>query len=128
MRRGRILGVALGCLGCLMAAAASAEEVLPRSYADGAAHKLGRGAANVLSGPLEMIRIPRLTSQQEGGFSGLTVGMAQGARAMVLREVVGAYEILTFLIPAPDSFRPIVLPEFIFAHGEWVPLPDGDAQ
>ena len=100
---------------------AAAEEVHPSSYWDGIARKLGRGVANVVTAPLELIRKPYLVGEQDGGFAGLTVGIVQGVKAMVMRELAGIYEVATFMLPIPKEFRPLVSPEFVYAHGDWAP-------
>jgi len=97
------------------------EEVWPRSYFDGMTRKLGRGLANVLTAPLELIRVPSLTSQRESGFSALTVGILQGIRAAGIREAAGVIEVVTFFTPRPNGFLPLVKPEFVYASGTWAP-------
>ena len=48
------------------------------SYADGALGKLGRGVANVLTCPLELIRTPTLVAREHGTIAGLTIGLVKG--------------------------------------------------
>ena len=86
--------------------------------------KLGRGAANVLTGPLELLRMPYLVGQRDGGVAAVTVGVAQGFGAGFVREVAGVVEILTWPISFPTlDFVPLVTPEFVYAHGDWTPEP-----
>ena len=92
-----------------------------QGYMEGATRKLGRGICNVATGPLELVRTPSLVNQQDGGLAGATIGVVQGVWAMAAREVVGVYEVATFLIPLPKGFRPIVTPEFVYANGDWSP-------
>lgn len=92
----------------------------PRSYAHGAMTKLGRGAANVVTAPLELLRVPMLVSRKDGGLAGISVGVARGAWAGLVREAAGLIEVITFPVPIPKNFEPLVRPEFIYAHGEWV--------
>ncbi|MBI4323559.1 MAG: exosortase system-associated protein, TIGR04073 family [Candidatus Omnitrophica bacterium] len=100
---------------------AADEDQPPQSYAQGATRKLGRGVANVATAPLELIRVPYLMSQRDGGLAGLSVGMVQGAWAAVVRELAGAVEVTTFLIPLPKDFQPLIRPEFVYANGDWSP-------
>lgn len=100
-------------------AAPAAQEEPPRSYARGATKKLGRGVANVITSPLELIRMPTLVARQDGGLAGLTVGVARGAWAGAERALAGAVEIVTFPVPFPRGWDSLVRPEFIYAHGEW---------
>ena len=93
----------------------------PQSYAQGVTRKLGRGVANVATAPLELIRVPYLTSQRDGDVAGLSVGMVQGVWSVVVRELAGLVEVTTFLVPLPRGFQPFVRPEFVYAHGDWAP-------
>lgn len=93
----------------------------PKSYAHGCARKLGRGVANILSAPLELVRKPVLVGRIDGGFAALTAGLADGLRAFGERELAGMIETATFAFPFPGhDFRPLVEPEFIYANGAWV--------
>lgn len=76
--------------------------------------KLGRGLGNVVGGWLE---IPyqidqRYTARHTAGsmFAGAFIGVIKG----VARTVVGAYETVTFWLPLPEQFAPILptLPYF----------------
>jgi len=112
--------VAVGlCLA--LSALVAAEETQPTSYWNGAGRKLGRGAANVVTAPLELIRNPYLVSEQDGGLAGITVGLVRGVKDLVVRAVAGVYEVATFMLPVPKGFRPLVSPEFVYAHGDWAP-------
>ena len=104
----------------LLAAPAAAETPYPKSYADGATRKLGRGVANLLTSPGELARLPIIVTEEDGGLAGSSVGLAQGFRAMAWRGLVGAFEVATFYLPLPNDFAPIVQPEFIYANGSWV--------
>lgn len=100
---------------------AADEDQPPQTYAQGVTRKLGRGVANVATAPLELIRVPYLTSQRDGGVAGVSVGMVQGAWSVVVRELAGLVEVTTCLIPLPRNFQPLIRPEFIYAHGDWAP-------
>ena len=90
------------------------------SYADGALGKLGRGVANVLTCPLELIRTPTLVAREHGTIAGLTVGLVKGIGQTLVRGVAGVVEVVTcpLRVPAKD-FAPLVTPEFVWAHGNW---------
>lgn len=90
-------------------------------YLEGSTRKLGRGVCNLVTAPLELIRTPHLVAQQEGEVAGATVGMIQGVGALIIRELAGAIEVATFFLPFPNGFEPLVQPEFVYAHGDWVP-------
>lgn len=89
------------------------------SYADGSFRKLGRGAANILTCPLELIRTPTLVSRDDGTMAGLTVGLVQGIKQTLVRGVAGVVEVVTFYAAIPKDFAPLVTPEFVWAHGNW---------
>lgn len=114
------LGMA-AVMGLVMPLGWAAEEHHPKGYLDGAGRKLGRGAANIVTAPLELIRTPYFVGQQDGGFAAITVGLVQGAVAGAVRALAGVVEVATFPIPIPKGFRPLVQPEFVYAHGDWAP-------
>ena len=80
--------------------------------ADSAARKVGRGLANlglgVLAIPGEMVK----ETQENGPARGLTLGFAMGIGMMVVRELLGVYEVLTCPFEVPEGFEPIIDPEF----------------
>ncbi len=120
MKQGRGVGVAVAVAVLLVAVKAEAGEDLS-GYADGSTRKLGRGVCNVVTAPLELIRTPYLVTQQEGTMAGATVGLIQGLGAVLTRELAGVVEMATFFLPFPNGFDPLIKPEFIYAHGDWVP-------
>ena len=75
-----------------------------------AAAKLGRGVANVLTGWVEIpIQMQNYYVPNDTGtslFTGAAVGLARG----VIRTGVGAYETVTFFLPYPEGFAPILPP------------------
>ena len=115
-----ICGMAFVLGGMAMAQAVGGEETYPKNSWHAASRKLGRGAANVVSAPLELIRKPFLVGQKDGGLAGMTVGVAQGLGAAVIREGAGLVEVVTFWTSFPNDFQPLVMPEFIYANGDWV--------
>jgi len=89
------------------------------SYADGAFRKLGRGVANIVTCPLELIRTPELVGRKDGYVAAMSTGLAQGAWHTVVRGLAGVWDVVTFYAAIPEGFRPLVTPEFIYAHGDW---------
>jgi len=76
--------------------------------------KLGRGAANCLTFPLEFPNQVAKTSNIDGPVAAVTYGVVKGITMSIFRAVVGAYEVVTFLIPLPEWYRPILTdPEFM---------------
>lgn len=84
------------------------------AYAQGPLRKLGRGLANIVTGWTEL---PITISQNykkrghniAGAFYGLPVGIVRG----VSRTAIGVYEIVTFPLPIPEHYKPIMEPEFV---------------
>ena len=77
-----------------------------------ALRKFGRGLANVLFGIVEVPnQITKVTSEQGGG-AGATYGVGKGFVRWMGREFTGVYEIVTFPVPVPKGYKPIMHPEF----------------
>ena len=84
----------------------------------GRLHKLGRGLANVVTSPAELIRTPQAIARDEGWSKGLGVGIPYGLWRVVLRAVAGAFEVVTFYAEVPADFKPLIEPEFVFESAE----------
>ena len=97
----------------------SSDETRDHAYVNGMMTKLGRGIANIVTCPLELIRTPTLVGRRQGYLASLTVGIAQGAWRTLQRGAIGLFEIATFYAEIPDNFEPIMKPEFVHAHGDW---------
>lgn len=77
-----------------------------------ALRKFGRGIANVLFGIVEVPnQITKVTSEQGGG-AGATYGVGKGIYRWFGRELTGVYDIVTFPVPVPKGYKPIMHPEF----------------
>ncbi len=104
----------LRCAACLVAFAlvlpalalpAAAEE---RTAAD----KLGRGLAAVTLGVMEVPGNIVQETRTNGALSGWTVGLSVGLGKLVLRTLVGVYEIVTSPFEVPPGFASVMEPEF----------------
>ena len=84
------------------------EEFMAEHRLHPAFQKLGRGVSNVLWGWLEVpLNIhKRFTRTDTAGsvVTGLVVGVFKGG----VRTAVGVYETVTFFIPYPENFAPIL--------------------
>jgi putative exosortase-associated protein (TIGR04073 family) len=80
--------------------------------------KLGRGVANVATGVFEIPISIQEKFYSDGPMAAATYGLFDGIYKLLRRTVVGAYEIVTFPIPFPADYAPIVEPEFLFAPEE----------
>ena len=81
--------------------------------------KLGRGVSNIVTSPLELLRVPTLVKRKDGYFAGSTIGVFQGAWQGIRRAAVGIFEVASFYLEIPEDYGPIVSPEFVLAHGAW---------
>jgi putative exosortase-associated protein (TIGR04073 family) len=63
--------------------------------------KLGRGVANLVFSPLELIIQPLDVAQVKGNIAALTYGVFRGVAMVVARLGVGVTDILTFYMPLP---------------------------
>lgn len=83
---------------------------------DAAWIKLGRGAVNVISSPVEILRQPlRLSATgRYEPLTALTGGVFKGIGCMVVRALGGVYEMLTFPIPLPRNYAPLMNPPTLF--------------
>lgn len=102
--------LALVLVGMIMAATAWAEEDPPRHHH--ALRKLGRGTANVLFGIVEVPNQYTKAVAKHGGAAGFTYGLPKGIVRWIGRELVGVYEIITFPLPLPRGYRPLMQPEW----------------
>ena len=92
------------------------ETVMGRYNLPPAIEKLARGVANVLGGWLEIpLNIQQRYSQADTAGSLLT-GSVYGLIKGVVRTGVGAYETVTFLLPYPENFAPILPTLEYFQH------------
>ncbi len=80
--------------------------------------KLGRGLANTVTGVVEIPKKIYTISKNDNVVLGLTWGWIKGAAVGLLRTAAGVYETVTFPIPAPADYEPIVNPEFVFEEWE----------
>ena len=83
-----------------------------RAAPQNAGRKLGRGIANLLFGIVEVPNQVTQTSADRGGAAGTTFGVGKGIMRWIGRELVGAYEIVTFPFPMPSGYKPIIRPEW----------------
>ena len=77
-----------------------------------ALRKLGRGLSNVLFGIVELPNQYTKAIDANGGAAGVTYGLPKGVFRWIGREFVGVYEIVTFPIPVPRGYKPVMEPEW----------------
>lgn len=76
--------------------------------------KLGRGLTNMLTGWVEIPKRTHETSRRSGAGAGVTAGVLRGFGYGFIRTAAGAYETLTFPVPAPPDYRPLMRPAYVF--------------
>ena len=68
-----------------------------------------------MTSPLEITKGLETGTKEDGIVGGLTWGIGQGVVDFVKRIAVGAYEVVTFPIPLPKHYSPILTdPEYFF--------------
>mgnify|MGYP001565227314 CR=1 FL=1 len=76
--------------------------------------KLSRGLANVACGWGEFPKEILQETERSGDIGGLLVAPFKGIAKFIGRTAVGVYEVITFLIPIPRNYEPVIDPEFVF--------------
>lgn len=104
-------------LGHPLASASSEQSVKP----GGAATKLGRGAVNVVTGWVEIPKRIYETSAMQGNAAGWTWGLLRGLGYGFVRTAAGFYEVLTFPVPQPPDYAPVIMPEYVFVDETALP-------
>lgn len=82
----------------------------------GAMTKLGRGFVNIVTGWVEIPKRMHETSQEQGAAAGWTWGLLRGLGHGFVRTAAGLYELVTFPVPAPAGYAPVIEPEYVFDH------------
>ncbi len=116
MNRKRMLRAMM--LGCFLSLVAGHSTAHALGYSAG--DKLTRGFANTFEGVLEVPRNIGNTTETQGLLTGLTVGVGKGLGYGVLRTLVGLYEVVTFPIPVPKGYAPIIQPYAWNAGAVWL--------
>lgn len=83
-------------------------------YAGDPIRKLGRGITNTATGWVEIPKEIGRSVEKSGDMAGLLVGPLKGIAKAIGRTLVGVYEVLTFPIPLPRKYEPVIEPEFVF--------------
>jgi len=92
--------------------------IIAPCFAQEPMRKLGRGLANTLTGVVEIPKKVFTISRDDNVLLGLTWGLIKGTAVGLLRTAVGVYETVTFPIPAPADYEPMINPEFVFEEWE----------
>ena len=84
------------------------------SYAQDMRKKLYRGAANLVTGWIELPKNIYDISVEDGPLAGIGVGLPKGLLMTIIRTGAGFYEMATFPIPLPENYSPVLEPEYLF--------------
>ncbi|MDD4957034.1 MAG: exosortase system-associated protein, TIGR04073 family [Candidatus Omnitrophica bacterium] len=70
--------------------------------------KLGRGLMNVTTAVFELPKHVVDTSKEDGIATGAAKGTFDGIAALLLRGLVGVYEVATFPVAVPEGYAPVI--------------------
>jgi len=74
-------------------------------------HKLGRGLANIFTGVIEVPKNISREWRKSDPVTGVIVGGVKGVGWAATRMAVGVYDTVTFPIPVPPNYEPLMQPE-----------------
>lgn len=74
----------------------------------GPVKKLGRGISNLITFPLELPHRIMETNRRSGPVDAATYGLLEGLCMMVGRAGAGFYEVVSFPIPIPPDYEPLI--------------------
>lgn len=77
-----------------------------QSFYSAPLERLNSGFMNIVTGPLELIYQPKEEMKRTDPLRGLIPGVVKGVTWLVVREVVGIFEIGTFILPFKPHLQP----------------------
>ncbi|MBN1517115.1 exosortase system-associated protein, TIGR04073 family [Candidatus Sumerlaeota bacterium] len=77
------------------------------------AHKFGRGVVNVFTGWVEVPKAIAEDWREKDPFTGFITGFVRGAVWGAARTATGIYEVVTFPVPIPSGYGPLIEPEYV---------------
>jgi len=83
-------------------------------YAGDPIQKLARGITNTATGWVEIPKEVGRNVEKSGDIAGLIVGPFKGIAKAIGRTVAGVYEVVTFFIPLPRRYEPVIEPAYVF--------------
>ena len=77
--------------------------------------KFRRGLCNIATAHLELIHQMDMTGKKDGIGWAWSAGLVKGVGMVAARALAGAYEMVTFPVPFPPKYEPILKdPEFFW--------------
>ena len=76
--------------------------------------KLTRGVVNLATGWMELPKQIVVIGREKGWASGVFRGSIDGLGMGLARTLAGAYEILSFPLPLPSRYEPMLLPDYVW--------------
>ncbi|MFA6599762.1 MAG: hypothetical protein WC352_08565 [Candidatus Omnitrophota bacterium] len=115
-------------MGLIFSAQAAASELCPGEQGQIAAEgspvrKLQRGFLNVALSPIDLTTEFQKEQTRETFPPSWALAAGRGGCYAVGRALTGVYEMVTFLIPYPARYEPVIYPEFA-----WQKLPQDPPQ
>jgi len=120
MSRFFVIGLSLGVSVLMTSGLAVAsgyrdiDTASPQDIVEGMATKGVRGAANILTGWVEIPKQIYVTGKDTGWLRGSIIGPLKGIGMTVVRTVSGAGELLTFFVAYPGFYDPWIEPRFVW--------------
>lgn len=90
------------------------DEASPQDIVEGMATKGVRGAANILTGWVEIPKQIYVTGKDTGWLRGTIIGPLKGIGMTVVRTVSGVGELCTFFVAYPGFYDPWIEPRFVW--------------
>jgi putative exosortase-associated protein (TIGR04073 family) len=87
----------------------SSQSAMAQSYTYASGEKFVGGLTNVVTGFVELPKNLINATEERGLPYGMTVGLATGIMHTVGRTVVGALDLVTFMIPIGSSVSPVYI-------------------
>ncbi|MBD0305310.1 MAG: exosortase system-associated protein, TIGR04073 family [Nitrospiraceae bacterium] len=76
--------------------------------------KLTRGVVNLATGWIELPKQIVVVGHEKGWAAGVFRGSIDGLGMGLARTLAGAYEILSFPLPLPPRYQPMLLPDYVW--------------
>lgn len=76
--------------------------------------KLGRGVVNASTGWIELPKQIVMLNEEWGPAFGVVLGSLHGLEVAAVRTLAGVYEAITFPVPIPAGYAPVVMPASAF--------------